>query len=49
MEILLDSALAFLSCIGLWTLGKMCFGHIFSDYNDYAEDLFLKDETSGWM
>ena len=49
MEILLDSALAFLSCVGLWTLGKMVFGPIFANRDELAEDYLLKEDTSRWM
>lgn len=48
MGILLDSALAFLSCVGLWTLGKMVFGYLFINKDCYEEDYFLKEDTSGW-
>ena len=48
MIILLDSILAFLSCVGLWTLGKLLLSHIFDDIDVYAEDCFLKEDTSGW-
>ena len=48
MEILLDSVLAFLSCVGLWTLGKMISGRIFPDADIHVEDCLLKEDTSEW-
>ena len=48
MEILLDSVLAFLSCIGLWSLGKMVLGPLFRDIDIYVEDYLLKEDTWGW-
>lgn len=49
MEILLDSVLAFLSSIGLWTLAKMFFGKLFDEYDIIAEDCILKDDVFRWM
>ena len=48
MEILLDSVLAFLSCVGLWTLGRLAFERLFIEYDLLAEDRFLKEDASQW-
>lgn len=49
MEILLDAILAFLSCVGLWTLGQMIIMHLLMNDGNKGTDLTLKDETERWM
>lgn len=49
MSILLDAILAFLSCVGIWTLGQMIFGHFFSGCPAGEKEYFLKDEAEVWM
>ena len=44
MEIVLDSVLAFLSCVGLWTLGKIILDHIFIDCDGLTDDRVSKEE-----
>ena len=44
MEIVLDSVLAFLSCVGLWTLGKIFLKHLFIDSEGYADHRVSKEE-----
>lgn len=34
LEILLDAVIALLSCIGIWTLGRMALGRMLNDVND---------------
>ena len=48
MEILFDSVLAFLSSVGLWTLGKMLLKNIYADCAFDAGFYILKEDTSGW-
>lgn len=49
LEILLDAILAFLCCVGLWTIGQMIFIRLFSSDMNILNDLTLKDEAEQWM
>lgn len=46
MEILLDSVLAFLSSVGLWTLGRLIVCRILGECDLWAEDYFLEEDAS---
>lgn len=48
MDILLDACLAFLSCVGIWTLGRMIYSHFVEKSSKSDEECFLKDEAEVW-
>lgn len=44
MEIILDSVLAFLSCVGLWTLGRLFLYYSFFSGGAYTDDSTPKED-----
>lgn len=49
MEILLDALVALLSCIGIWTLGKMLQYRLFDCWDETETCTDIPDEPERWM
>lgn len=49
MEILLDALIALLSCIGIWTLGKMLSCRLFGNWDKTDICFDTQDDSGSWM